>query len=80
MRVTISPEVSFLARVLNEFVSDSVFGTTPFGKYDILIKHLVEPESKSTWIILRLHTHPIVLEVQIVTGVSFFGAETFGPL
>ena len=52
LRVTISLAVSFPDIFLNDFVSVSVFGTTPFGKADILIKHPVEPESKSTWISL----------------------------
>ena len=72
LRVTISLAVSFPAKVLNGFVSASVFGTTPFGKANILIKHPVEPESKITWISLRLRTHPIVLAVKIVTIVSFW--------
>ena len=78
--VTISLAVSFPDRLLNEFFSASVFGTTPFGKADFFIKHPVEPESKSTRIILRMHTHLIVLAVQIVTGVSFLGSETFSHM
>ena len=58
----------------------SVFGTTPFGKADLLIKLPVEPESKSTRSILRLRTHPIILAVQIVTGFSFLVADTFSNL
>ena len=70
LRVTISPEVSFLDKVLNEFVSASVFGTASFGKAYILIKHSVEPESKSGRRSLRLRTYLIVLAVQIVPVVD----------
>ena len=65
--VTISLAVGFPAKVLNDFVSASVYGTTLFGKYDLLINHSVEPKSKSTRSSLRLRTHPILLAVQIVT-------------
>ena len=78
LRVTISLEVNFPDKVLNDFVSASVFGTTTFGKADLLIKHPVEPESNITWSSLRLRTHKIVLAVQIVAGVSFLGEETLG--
>ena len=80
LRINISLTVKLPTKVLNDFLSTSIFGTTPFGKADILIKHPVEPESKSTRISLRLRTHPIVLVVQIVTGVSFLEKETFGPI
>ena len=68
LRVTISLAVSFPAKILNDFVSESVFGTTPFGKADILIKHPVEPESKSTRSSLQMRTYPILLAIKIVTG------------
>ena len=41
LRVTISLAVSLKDKVLNDFVSVSVFGTTTFGKADLLIKHTV---------------------------------------
>ena len=80
LRVTISLAVSFPDKALNDFVSASAVGTTPFGKADILINHPVEPESKSTRSSLRLSKYPIVFVVQIVTGVSFLGVDTFVPL
>ena len=48
LRVTISLAVSFPAKVLNSFVSASVFVTTPFVKADILIKNLAQNKSKIT--------------------------------
>ena len=77
---TISLAFSLPTNALNEFVLASVFGTTPFGKYDILIKHPVEPKSKCDRISLQLHTHPIIFAVQKITGVSFLGEQTLSPI
>ena len=78
--VTISVAVCLIAKVLNDFVSSSVFGTAPFGKAGILIKNPIEPESKITQSSLLLRTYTFLFAVQIITGVSFLGAENFGSL
>ena len=67
------------ARIFTSLVSPSNFVMTPFGKADLLIMEMFEPESKSTRRSLWLLTVPIVSVVQKVTGDSYLGILILGP-
>ena len=76
--VTIWFAVKVPAKVRNDFLSFKNLGFMPAGNADLLIRHAFDPESNKTRNNFLLRTRPIVLAVQIVAGVSFFG-RTFGP-
>ena len=78
-RVTICPADNLPAKVLKDLLLLSSTGTIPLGKHDLLIKHALDPESKSTLNNLRLLMHPIVLQMHMDTGVSL-RCWTLGPL
>ena len=71
--MTICDAISGPTMVPNSLLDFSSFGTIFLGKQELLINVLVDPESNKTlnnFLLLKL---PIVLTVQIETGVSFIG-------